>query len=201
MKPHFLIRLDIEKAIFSNSDVINLDNCQGIGKLSNLEELIFEISERIPNLKKISIGNSNLTQAPSFYLNFNHLEELLLQDNNLESLFNIAPKKLPKLKYLCLQNNNFKKIPDRLERLPENCIVNLKGNPLSLEGLLTISTSSKIMYCLDDDYKTALDPMKVSTKERDIARSIVNAYPTTSIEAYKTLFPLIKAELNLSNTQ
>ena len=127
-----------------------------------------------------------------------NIESLSMNSNNIKELDSDI-KKFTKLKHLSLRDNNLKSIPSELESMLELSTVNLKENPLSLESLLKISTSSKIMYVLDEEHMATLNQINSSPETKEIAKVFVDEYPDISIKEFDALLPLVKAELELKD--
>ncbi len=191
---------------------LHLDNLDLTSK--DLEKLVPFIAKTIPNITNLSLDNNQLHLLPDNITNLRQLRWLNLTNNILQSLpdsignlttlyfLNLDGNciiKLPdsienlrNLGVLGLNNNNLVSVPASITRLLHLSYAPLSRNPLSLQSLLNINAlpNSQEIFHLDLEHKDTLNRISdiTSPEVLNIAQSVAEAYPNTSIEEFNTFF-------------
>ena len=182
----------------NNNNITTLPDT--IGNLSNLKWLDLDNNNitivpdsigNLSNLKWLNLDNNKIKFVPDSIGNLSNLNQLNLNNNNLESLHDSIGNH-DNLIVLFLNNNNFTIVPEAIANLPYLRNMVLSENPLSLESLLTISAinNSQKIFHLNQEHRDTLNQIleQPSTGVKNIARSIANDYPATSISEFNTLY-------------
>ena len=169
----------------------NLSNLRYLYLNNNNITTLPDTIGNLSNLKWLDLDNNNITIVPDSIGNLSNLNQLNLNNNNLESLHDSIGNH-DNLIVLFLNNNNFTIVPEAIANLPYLRNMVLSENPLSLESLLTISAinNSQKIFHLNQEHRDTLNQIleQPSTGVKNIARSIANDYPATSISEFNTLY-------------
>ncbi len=168
----------------------NLNNLRWLDLDQNNITTLPDSMGNLKNLKWLNLDSNEITIVPETFGNLSALNLLNLNHNNLKNLpENI--KNLCSLISLFLDNNNLEILPASVCTLPNLRNVALSENPLSLVSLLDIGArnESQSIFHLNKAHSATLDQMlkEPSTGVKNIARSVADDYPTTSIDEFNIL--------------
>lgn len=114
----------------------NIDLLNSVAPISeqitdeNIEGIMQEIINKMPQLRYLEINNSNITRLPNSICRFRYLSHLDLSRNQLETI-PASLSRLTTLQALNLNNNNFSEVTNVLCEMPQLKRISLSGNPLS----------------------------------------------------------------------